>query len=429
MNRGELVEMRSGLGVIVILALVLCLSASICHAQAAEAGTLKVGIATVDITPAGSVYMQGFSGRDKKPSTGVYKEIEASCVVFDNGVTRVGLMAIDVCKTDVSQVAKVREVAEKLGIPPRHMMINSSHTHCGPRVMGNRNADYVPVFEERICGLLHAAVDDLQEAKLDYTVGSSTMAVNRRQLNDEGKYVGMRPEPRKPIDPDVPVLRVLTPEGKVRAVIFGYACHPTTMGGYEIGPDFVGYARDWIEAAYPDAVAMYLQGCAGDIKPRYCLPSGRFGYVLLEAKETVAEIGHELGRAVVAATSVPPPPVGTYLGGRSEMTGIPTVKQVEDTPKGGLFPVEVHVLRIGEVYIVGLNGEILVEIGLHIKRELSDLKMWVNGYSNRDLSYVADAASFAEGGYETHGASWTTAEAEGILVAKTIELTRELAGK
>jgi hypothetical protein len=189
----------------------------------------------------------------------------------------------------------------------------------------------------------------------------------------------------------------------------------------------VGYARDWVEAAYPDALAVYLQGCAGDIKPRYTLPSGRFGYVLLDAKETVAEIGHELGRAVVVATCVPLAPVGTYLGGRSEMTGIPTVKQVEDTPKGGLFPVEVHVLRIGDVYIVGLNGEILVEIGLHIKRELADLKMWVNGYSNRDLSYVADAASFAEGGYETHSASWTTAEAEGILVVRTIELTRELA--
>jgi len=416
----------SRVAVFSMLVLLLCLSTAIAHAQGAEAGALKVGIAAVDITPTESVYMQGFSGRDKNPSTGVYKEIEASCVVFDNGVTRVGLMAIDVCKTDVSQVAKVREVAEKLSIPPQHMMINSSHSHCGPKVMGNQNPDYVPIFEERICGLLQTAVDDLQEATLDYTVGLSTMAVNRRQLNEEGKYIGMRPEPRKPIDPEVPVLRVLSPDGQVRAVIFGYACHPTTMGGYEIGPDFVGYARDWIEAAYPGAMAMFIQGCGGDIKPRYSLPSGRFGYVLLEAKETVAEVGHELGRAVIAATAVPPSPLGTYLGGRSGMAGIPTVKQVEDTPQGGLFPIEVQVLRIGDVYIVGLNGEILVEIGLHIKRELADLKMWVNGYCNRDLSYIANAAAWDEGGYEIT-AGWTTAEAEDILVAKAVELTRELA--
>ncbi len=411
----------------VILMMVLYLSAGLCHGQPVEAGALKIGVAKADITPTGPVYMHGFSGRDKNPSTGVYKPIEASCVVLDNGLARLGLMAIDVCKTDVSQVAKVREAAEKLGIPPQHMMVNSSHTHCGPRVLGKTNADYLPVFEERICGLLQTAIDNLQEATLDYAIGSCTMAINRRQLNDEGKYVGMRPEPRKPIDPEVPVLRAVAPDGKVLAVIFGYACHPTTMGGYEIGPDFVGYARDWVAAAYPDCLPMFLQGCGGDIKPRYTKANGVFGYVLLDAKQTVAEMGHELGRAVVAATCVPPPPLDSYLGGRSEMVGIPTTTKVEDTPKGGLFPVEVQVLRIGDVYIVGFNGETLIEYSLRIKRELPELKMWVNGYSNRDLSYVANAAAFEEGGYEIT-VGWTTAEAEDILVNKAIELTKGLAG-
>jgi len=114
-----------------------------------------------------------------------------------------------------------------------------------------------------------------------------------------------------------------------------------------------------------------------------------------------------------------------YLGGLSATAGLPTTKQVEDTPQGGLFPVEVQVLRIGDLYIVGLNGEILVEIGLHIKRELPDLAVWVNGYSNRDLSYVANAAAYDEGGYEVT-AGWTTSETEGILVNKAVELTKAL---
>ncbi len=404
----------------------ICLTLSICHGQIGEAPTMKVGVATVDITPEGSVYMMGFSGRDKDPSTGVYKPIEASCIVFDNGTTRVGIMALDVCKTGVEQLGKVRAAAQAVGIPPEHMMLNCSHSHCGPRVLGNKNAEYMPIFEQRICGLLQAAVDDLQPVTLDYTVGSSTMAVNRRQLNAEGKYVGMRPEPRKAIDPEVPVLRAVRPDGTVRAVLFGYACHPTTMGGHEIGPDFPGFARDWIEAAYPGAEAIFLQGCGGDIKPRYSLPNGSFGYVLIDGKQTVAEIGHELGRAVVTATCLPPPKLETYLGGLSDTAGLPTTKKVEDTPEGGLFPTEVQVLRIGDVYIAGMNGEILVEYGLRIKRELPDMKMWVNGYSNRDLSYVANAAAYVEGGYEVT-VGWTTAEAESILVNKAIELTRRLA--
>lgn len=75
--------------------------------------------------------------------------------------------------------------------------------------------------------------------------------------------------------------------------------------------------------------------------------------------------------------------------------------------------------------MVGLNGEILVGIGLHIKRELADLTVWVNGYSNRDLSYVPDAASFDEGGYEVR-VSWATADAEEVLVSKAVELVRSL---
>mgnify|MGYP000907079886 CR=1 FL=1 len=197
----------------------ICLVVSISYGQAADPPTMKVGVATVDITPEGPVYMMGFSGRDKDPSTGVYKPIEASCIVFDNGMTRVGIMALDVCKTGVEQLGKVRAAAEAVGVPPEQMMLNCSHSHCGPRVLGNKNAEYMPIFEERIRGLLQAAVADLQPVTLDYTVGSSTMAVNRRQLNAEGKYVGMRPEPRKGIDPDVPVLRAVRPDGTVRAVV------------------------------------------------------------------------------------------------------------------------------------------------------------------------------------------------------------------
>ncbi len=215
-----------------------CGTAYLTSAQpdASEPGPLKVGLATVNITPEGPVYMAGFAAR-KDPSEGAYADIYASCAVFDNAVTRVGIMAIDVCKIGIPQMEKIRAAAQQVGIPPQQMMINSSHTHCGPTIIGDKNPDYLPVFEEKVCGLLQKAADDLQEARLDYTVGSCTMAVNRRQLDEEGKYVGMRPEPRKPMDPDVPILRVLAPDGTVRAVIFGYACHPTAMGGQLIGPD------------------------------------------------------------------------------------------------------------------------------------------------------------------------------------------------
>lgn len=428
--------MTSKLHVQIQVAITVALAAMLCGttAQAQAPETLKVGLAVVDITPEGSVYMRGFSGRDKKPSEGVYKEITASCIVFDNGETRAGIVAVNVCRLGKRYFDRLHEIGETFGIPFEHLLINVSHTHCGPHVDTNKNAEYVEkIFEPRLLSLIEKAVADLQEASLDYTVGSCSIAVNRRQLGADGKVVAFAPEPRKSIDPDVPIMRVLTPDGKVRAVLFGYACHPTTMGGYLIGPDYPGFAKDWIAAAYPECLPIFLQGCGGDIKSRYTKikqpigdptkAEGRFGHVLLEPVNIVAEIGHTLGRAVITATCVPPQPVGTYLGGIFDDLSLPDRKE----PETASHPNDVQVLRIGDIYIIGMYSEICVDIGLQIKRELAGLKVWTNGYSHWGGGYLTNAQGCEEGGYEAN--NWFHPTAADIMMKRVVEMTRELAAR
>ena len=399
-----------------------------CDAQLTDvaAGPLKVGIATADITPEGPVWMAGFAAR-KEPSKGVYKKLTATCLVFDNGVTRLAFVALDLCKILEKQLGDLRAAALKAGIPPQHLMVNCSHTHYGPQIGHKKNTDYDSLFQARTEPLFKAAVADLQPAVLDYTVGSCTMAVNRRQLDAEGKCTGMKPEPRKEIDPDVPILRVLKPDGTVRAVVFGYACHPTAMGGQEIGPDYVGPAREWIAAAYPGALPVFLQGCAGDIKPRYCKPNGRFGYILIEPKETVKELGHELGRAVITALVVPPSQVPAdgsdkvVLGGITRLVRAPDKKAPEDK----FHEIYNGAWRIGDVYFFGSQCELCSQIGLRIKRELSDLRVWTNGYTHWGGGYIVDAAQFPEGGYEVN-VSACAPETEDIVVGNAVRFIREL---
>jgi hypothetical protein len=401
------------------LLLAICAHLTAAEPRADSPGPLRVGIATADITPEGPVWMRGFAAR-KKPSEGVHRSLHAQCVVFDNGQTRVAFVALDLCALSYNQLCRLRTAAEAAGIPQQHLMVNCSHAHYGPH-MGSvephaENLHHDALFTERTRALFDEAVADLQPAALDFTVGSSTMAINRRQLNEEGKCTGMRPEPRKPIDPDVPILRVLNAEGEVRCVLFGYACHPTTVRatselGYQVGTDYPGYARDWVRAAYPDAEPVFLQGCGGDIKPRAVLPTGRFGTVLLDDLETVTALGHELGRAVVAALAVPPAPVPAdrpagleeaigapvALGGVVELVSLPS----KDDPET-LWPTPFHMgaWRIGDVYVFGCQGEVLSAIGLRIKRELPDVRVWTNGYTHWGGGYLPDAASHPEGGYE-----------------------------
>mgnify|MGYP000901802575 CR=1 FL=1 len=423
--------------------LLLSLTPALTHAQA---GPLKVGIATVDITPEGPVWMRGFAARDK-PSDGVERNIIAQCIAFDNGHTRLAIVSLDICALNYRQLQRLRALADASGIPEQHVMINWTHNHYGPHLGSveahGSNAEYYELFTERTEPLFELAVADLQPAVLEYAVGSCTMAINRRQLN-EGGAVGFRPEPRKQIDPDVPIMRVLGADGAVRAVVFGYACHPTTISGdllYKIGTDFPGYARDWVQAAYPGATAIFLQGCGGDIKPRAVLPRegsayANFGMVLLDERGLKAAMGYELGRAVVAGLAAPPEPLPAdrpvdlaealetpvTLGGVVELISLPS-KEDPDEP----WPTPWHTgaWRIGDLYLFGSQGELLSAIGLRIKRELAGIRVWTGGYTHWGGGYFPDAASYPEGGYEVNSTEFAP-EAEDVLVHTAARLIEHL---
>jgi len=425
---------------------------------------MKVGIAKTDITPDPPAWMSGYIARTE-PADGVYHNIEASAVVFDSGQTRVGILAADLVGVDEFLLEPVREAAAELGIAPERMLINCSHTHCGPAcrvVRGSyRKYDetYLEELKAKLAGVVEEAVGDLREAQLDYTVGSCTLGICNRRIPDGGTVASMLPNPDGRIDTDVPVMRVLTPDGAVRAVLFSYACHPTTMGGQQIGPDFPGPARDFVAEKIQGCLPIFLQGCGGDAKPRNITADRTFANGPLEM---VYEIGRELGRAVLAALCGKLHPLGEELFGTSDIAQLPTVGNPTEeelavlekseiwwkkwaeaarktiAEKGSLanfLPVEVQVLNMGGLYIVGMGGEINAGIGLELKEKLPDIRIWPLDYSNLLRCYVASRGQHAEGGGEVKGyfmVSWTPEprpaglkpESVDVIINKAIELAR-----
>lgn len=399
---------------------------------------MKVGLANATITPESPIWMTGFIARDE-PSEGAYNDLEASALVFDNGIERIGVMALDLVGVDEFLLEPIRQTAASLGIPPEAMLVNCSHTHCGPAVRKVRGSirrfdeEYLAWLQDTLDHLLEEAVADLQEADLDYSIAPCTMGINRRRRSEGGESAGMLPTPRRPIDMDVPVLRVLSPDAEVRAVVFSYACHPTTMGGSKLGTDYPGPARDVIREDIPGAVPIFLQGCGGDVKPRN-ISDRRFASGPIEA---VYEIGHELGRAVQAALCGNPEPLGETLAASSETVQLPArdpmteeemqklqagnrweqkwaeaAREVIDE-EGGLarvLPVQVQALNIGGMAICGMGGEICSGNGLELKGRLDDVRLWTLGYSNLLRCYVASRGQHADGGYEVWRSflySWT----------------------
>ena len=145
---------------------------------------MKVGLANTDITPDRPTYMTGFAARTE-PSEGAYNRLEASAMVFDNGATRLGIMAVDLVGVDEYLLDPIRAKATDLGIPPECMLVNCSHTHCAPacrRVRGScRKFDdeYLTELIGKLQALLQAAVGDLQESRVQLAAAQCTLGINR----------------------------------------------------------------------------------------------------------------------------------------------------------------------------------------------------------------------------------------------------------
>ncbi len=125
--------------------------------------------------------------------------------------------------------------------------------------------------------------------------GFVTFATNRR-TNKEKDVPALREQGRLkgPVDHSVPVLSVRDNTDKVRAIVFGYACHATVLSFYQWCGDYPGFAQLELEKRYPGAVALFWQGCGGDQNP---LPRRTVGLA--------AAYGRQLANGVDAVLKAP----------------------------------------------------------------------------------------------------------------------------
>ena len=171
----------------------------------------------------------------------------------------------------------------KVGLKRERFAVCSTHTHCGPALNSEldfifgtpipddqkaRIARYTRELTDAIEKVALAALAARSPASLSWGQGQAGFAANRRVLKD-GRWVNFGVNPNGPVDHSLPVLRATDASGKVRAVLFGYACHCTTLGGEfnQICAEWAGYACDEIERQFPGSTALAIIGCGADANP------------------------------------------------------------------------------------------------------------------------------------------------------------------
>jgi hypothetical protein len=243
--------------------------------------------------------------------------------------------------------------------------------------------------------------------------------MNRRIVTETG--VAMGPNPNGPVDRIVPVMRIESPSGELLALLFGCACHNTTLTGAHnlISGDYAGYAQKYLGERHPGSVCLFLSGCGADANPD---PRGTLSLAVEHGRALADQVDAVLTRKMI--------PVSSSLRTKCQWVDLPlkrlSLEEVEAYSKmnssqslmarqmlrlhqlGGELPEHYRapfaLWHFGDqLDLVALPAEPVAEYAHKIRDRLGSSRTWVAGYSNDCFGYLPSARIAVEGGHEAIG--------------------------
>ncbi|MBN2412432.1 neutral/alkaline non-lysosomal ceramidase N-terminal domain-containing protein [candidate division KSB1 bacterium] len=394
-----------------------------------QTGLWQVGIARVDITPADTLWMAGYAARNH-PAEGTSHKLWAKAIAVQDSSGYTGLLiTTDLLGFPKNLSDSIRDrLIQKYGLSRAQVILNSSHTHSGP-VLRQGLYDIYPLtaahiekienysrqLSDKIVSLAGEAIKNKRPMRLFADNGLVRFQVNRR--NNETSTLSTFSHLNGPNDYAVPVLKAVNPAGEPAAILFGYACHATTLDEYFWSGDYPGYAQLTLEQMYPGVCALFFQGCGADQNP-----------IPRRSDNLARQYGLELAAAVdrVVRESASPPLAPELTTGYMEidltLATPPTLQELRDFAKqvkgyrlnwannmikklqnGGTLPQSVpcpvQIWKLGDQVIITLGGEVVVDYAIRLK-EIFGQNVFVMGYSNDVMAYIPTVRILREGGYE-----------------------------
>lgn len=393
-----------------------------------KAGTgWKAGVASANITPQESMWMSGFGFRNK-PSEGVTTDIWASALALeDENGRRAVFIAVDNSgiRKDLSDAIRAK-LKTLYNLTNEQVVINSSHTHTGPAASERWGRDeiqkekirkYVAKLENQLIEITGKALNSLQPVKIFSGNGVTRFQVNRR--NNIQYKLHLQSAFNGPNDYAVPVIKVEKSSGDLLAILFGYACHASMLRDYKFSGDYPAFARMELEKLYPGTTSLFFQGAGGNQigHPRNTVEATRqAGKTLAAAVERVLS---EPMKALAPTLSTSyaeinlesdqtPPTKDELLKIVSDHSNADSIRNkakadLDKLSRGesliATYPYPVQVWKIGDLPVITLGGEPVVEYAIKLKLIFGQ-DAFVFGYSNDVMAYISTPKILNEGGYE-----------------------------
>ena len=418
------------------------------------------GVATRDVTPPVGIYARSWGAATHEVAEGVHRPFAATAAVFapiDGDGPTLALVAVDLGWFQyLPDERGLREaILERTGLDDEALLINMSHTHGGANVNSQLTdkpgAELIPSYIEHLTDQIGSAIVEAQEALapawVTYGTGRCALATNRDLWDTEAERFACGYNPDAPADDTLVVARVTGDDGELRATLFNYACHPTTLAWENrlLSPDYIGAAREVLERAF-DAPALFLQGASGELGPRD-------NYV---GDAAVADRnGRQLGYAAAAAIEALPPAAtrfvytgivasGANLGtwehrpcdaaelrsserldarvthaalSRKEDLGVVESLSAPDSVQerekalrrrflslalgdGPVFEMPVWTWRLGDALLVAVPNEPYSVFQTELRRRFAGTPLLVLGVTNRTIGYLSPKDTYGTGLYQ-----------------------------
>ncbi len=422
----------------------------------ASQGALKGGCSKVNITPPLGIRLIGSKG---KPSDDILDELYAKALVLNDGNNTIAIVSADLLYTPLEEITNPvrRIIKEKTGIPEQNVLVCATHTHSGPEVFTRSklrpeqvvpaskiDQSYLETLIKKIASSVLLAHKNMREVRIGAAKGEIPEIVyNRRPKSGNGsvemaftlppevaatkkittsaegcvKVTFTFPDEETeldfgPIDPEVCVLRIEDANGQIVGSVVNFGCHPVCIYPYlstAISADYPAYATQVVERM-EGGTCLFALGPGGDLVPirRGVKPRRQIGKALggeaLRRLQFVTTAGSVDLRALKRDIAFP-------------IKKAPSSDDAIDEATADCVSTEIQVLRLGDIYILGLPGEILVEVGLEIKKRAGIERLFIISLSNDSIGYVCHSQAYEEGGYEP-GSGTNLARGAGELMVK-----------
>lgn len=417
----------------------------------AAEGTLQVGAAKVDITPApdAALPMGGYGGRTQGFQS-IHDHIYARAIVISDGTNQAALLAWELVAmpTQVWEDLSQR-VSKELGIPADHVIFAAVHDHSAPSLVGMFGRPPAPgapasaypgghppspgtiAYTTKVANDAFEAVRqakaNLQPAQFGFGTGKAYVNINRREYFPDKGWWWLGYNPDGPSDKTVAVVKFTDLSGKPIAFFINYPVHAVVMGpdNLAVTGDLAGATSRYVEQYYQgkiqtrsdggwelnvtDAekagnetpVAIWTSGAAGDQNPMtmdrgedFTMVDG-IGKILGEESVRVAkDIKVMSSQATLHAAQR----VITCAGRRVT----PGPRPRKDYTWEDTDPVNIRlsVIRLNDMALTGVSGEVFTEIYQHLKKDspLNDTVMIT--HANGSSGYIPSDNAFQTISYE-----------------------------